>query len=43
MGMRPCDFWALTPGEWRALTAENSALSRADFDALFMQHPDETP
>ena len=43
MGMRPCDFWALSPGEWRVLTAEAAGVSRADFEDLFHRYTDETP
>lgn len=48
MRLRPADFWALTPGEWRALLAADQGLvaerfSRSQFDSLFALYPDETP
>lgn len=45
MRLRPEDFWALSPGEWRALAsaAADAALSRPELDALFALYPDETP
>lgn len=46
MGLRPCDFWALSPGEWLCLIADApigaaQGLSRDAFDALFAQFPDD--
>ena len=42
-GLRPSEVWALSLAEWRALTAPapgERPLSRAEFDALLLQHPD---
>lgn len=42
-GVAPCEFWALSVAEWRALTAPahpERPLSRAELDALLTQHPD---
>jgi uncharacterized phage protein (TIGR02216 family) len=42
MGIAPKDFWRLSLVEWRALTGgEAEALSRAGFEALARQYPDE--
>ena len=43
MGIAPEAFWRLSLVEWRALTqpAEPQALSRADFETLAREHPDE--
>lgn len=40
MNLRPCDFWALTPDEWRWLTAEAAAPDRAAVEALAALYPD---
>lgn len=39
-GLRPADFWALTPAEWRALQGEAGAPTRAEADALAQLYPD---
>ena len=38
----PHRFWRLSLREWRALTAPSgpAPLSRAEFEALFREHPD---
>lgn len=40
MGMRPADFWALSPVEWRWLVAGAEAPGRAGFEALAALYPD---
>lgn len=44
MNLRPADFWALSPAEWRWLAgaAGAAAPSRADVEALIRLHPDKT-
>lgn len=42
MGITPDAFWRLSLVEWRALTGgEAEALSRAAFETLARQYPDE--
>lgn len=41
MNMRPCDFWALSPEEWRWLTEGAEAPDRAAVEALAALYPDE--
>ena len=43
LGIAPEGFWRLSLVEWRGLTeaTEPQALSRARFEALAREHPDE--
>ena len=44
LGLRPADFWALSLREWCWLSRSISAptLTRAEFQRLLAEHPDET-
>ncbi|MGX9855225.1 rcc01693 family protein [Limimaricola variabilis] len=43
LGLRPAEFWALTPAELRLMLgpAGPRPMSRARFEALCRAHPDE--
>lgn len=44
LGLKPAEFWALTPVEFLVMSGAVSGpapLSRASFDALLAQFPDE--
>lgn len=43
LGLKPCDFWALTPAELAFLLgaeAGRAGIDRARFEALTMKFPD---
>ncbi len=45
-GLPPREVWALSLREWRALAEPSPAaapLTRAELDALLLQHPDAHP
>ncbi|MCV6587117.1 MAG: phage tail assembly chaperone [Marinibacterium sp.] len=43
LGLKPAEFWALTPAELRLMLGQGgaAALSRSGLDALMAQWPDE--
>lgn len=44
LGLRPAEFWALTPAELRLMLGEGRGprpMARAGFDALLAAFPDE--
>ena len=43
LGIRPSDLWALAVREWTALFANDTGLTRRDFDTLHADHPDVAP
>ncbi|MBC7132691.1 MAG: phage tail assembly chaperone [Roseovarius sp.] len=45
LGLRPAEFWALTPAELRLMLGEGragGAMARAGLEALLAAFPDET-
>jgi uncharacterized phage protein (TIGR02216 family) len=46
LGLKPAEFWALTPAELALMLghpASDQAMSRSALDALLQQYPDEGP
>jgi len=41
LGLRPAQFWRLTPAEFRLMLAGNAPMGRGALDALSQAYPDE--